>query len=342
MKRLVLLALALTLSACTPLVVQHRFSTTATFAGPHLENDWVVSFDGARLGLKHWEPAGEPWAVIVGVHGMNDYSNAFHLAAPWWAGQGIATYAYDQRGFGRSPGRGIWAGDDLMVEDLRTVTALVRGRYPHAIIAVAGESMGGAVAAEAFASDRPPAADRLILMSPAVWGWKEQPIPNKTMLWFAANFTGGKVYEPPRWLTSHIKPTDNREELIAMGRDPLMIWGARSDALYGLVTMMGRAADDVGEAGVPTLYLHGKHDQIIPENAARRAAARLKPSDRSAEYAHGYHLLMRDKQGPVVWADVAAFIRDPKAPLPSGAPPIPGSPARGQERQAVAGVVTGG
>jgi len=194
------------------------------------------------------------------------------------------------------------------------------------------------VAAEAFASDRPPAADRLILLSPAVWGWREQPLPNKTLLWFAANFTAGKIYEPPRWLTSKIKPTDNRDELIAMGHDPLMIWGARSDTLYGLVSTMDHAADEIGQIRVPVLYLHGVHDQIIPEKAARRAAGQLKPSDRSANYARGYHLLMRDRQGPAVWADVAAWLRDPKAPLPSGAPPIPGSPARGLESRAAAGL----
>ena len=37
----------------------------------------------------------------------------------------------------------------------------------------------------------------------------------------------------------------------------------------------------------------------------------------------GWHLLTRDHQGPVVWADILAFLRDPAAPLPSGAPPIP-------------------
>jgi alpha-beta hydrolase superfamily lysophospholipase len=329
MSRLLIIFLALGLSACTPLLVQQPLSPPATFQGAHLKDDWVVSFDGARLGLEHWDPPGEPWAVIVGVHGMNDYANAFHMAAPWWAEQGVATYAYDQRGFGRSPGRGVWAGEDLMVEDLRTVVNLVRRKFPHAIVAVAGESMGGAVAIEAFASAEPPAADRLILLSPAVWGWKEQPLPNKTLLWFAANFSAGKIYEPPRWLTSRIKPTDNREELIAMSRDPLMLWGARSDALYGLVSLMGRASDDAGKAAVPTLYLHGAHDQIIPKQAARRAASHLKPTDRSANYAKGYHLLMRDHQGPIVWADVLAFIKDPHGALPSGAPPIPHSPAPG-------------
>src|SRR6185437_7364686 len=238
----VLLA-ALTLAGCTPLMVQQAGRPPLGFAGARLERNAVVSFDGATLGLTEWDATtGEPWAVIVGVHGMNDYANAFHMAAPWWASQGVTTIAYDQRGFGRSPGRGVWAGDDLMTEDLRTVCALVRQKYPHALVAVAGESLGGAVAAEAFASDRPPSADRLVLMSPAVWGWREQPLPYKTLLWFAANFTGPKVYTPPRWLTSKVSPSDNREELIAMGRDPLMIWGARSDTLYGLVTTMDHAA----------------------------------------------------------------------------------------------------
>jgi alpha-beta hydrolase superfamily lysophospholipase len=324
---LLVLFAALALGACTPMLVQQPGAPPLGFAGPHLEKDWVVSFDGTRLGLRTWEAKGEPWAVIVGVHGMNDYSNAFHLAGPWWAEQGVTTLAYDQRGFGRSPQRGVWPGDELMEEDLRTVVALARQKYPHAIIAVVGESMGGAVAAEAFASDQPPAADRLVLLSPAVWGWREQPLPNKTLLWLAANFTAAHVYDPPDWLTRKIKPTDNREELIAMGRDPLMIWGARSDTIYGLVTMMDRAQDAVGRIQVPTLYCYGAHDDIIPKHAAFDAARKLRASDQTAYYAEGYHLLMRDHEGPIVWRDVLAFIRDPSGPLPSGAPPIPGAPA---------------
>ncbi len=334
---LVTLLAAVLLSGCTPLMVQRPGQPPFGFQGPRIEANDIVSFDGAKLGLSEWDAPGDPWAVIVGLHGMNDYANAFHLAAPWWASQGITTIAYDQRGFGRSPGRGVWAGDDLMVEDLRTVASLARQKYPHALLVVAGESLGGAVAAEAFASDRPPSADRLVLLSPAVWGWREQPLPYKTLLWFAANFTGPKIYTPPSWLTSKVSPSDNREELLAMGRDPLMIWGARSDTLYGLVSTMDRAADDVGKAKVPTFYLYGAHDQIIPKQAAFKAAAQLKVTDRSVYYANGWHLMMRDRQGPKVWNDILAFIRDPSGPLPSGAPKIPTAPAASGRIQAAAG-----
>lgn len=333
MKRLAVILVSLMLTACTPLVVQQAGRPELGFQGPRLERDAFVSFDGARLGLTTWEAQGEPWAVIVGVHGMNDYANAFHLAAPWWASQGVTTIAYDQRGFGRSPQRGVWGGDDLMVEDLRTIVALARTKYPNAVIAVAGESMGGAVAIEAFASDRPPAADRLVLLSPAVWGWKTQPLPNKTLLWFAARFTGPKVYTPPDWLVSKVSPTDNREELIAMGRDPLMVWGARSDTIYGLVRMMQHAWDQVGSVKAPAVYFYGAHDQIIPRRAAFSAAQRLRPTDRSAYYAKGWHLMTRDHQGPVVWADILAFVKDPQAPLPSGAPTIPGAPTPPNDRR---------
>jgi len=328
MIRPLILALAalIVLSACAP-IVQQAGTPGVGFQGPRLEAGDFISFDGARLAMKHWEPERkDPWAVIIGLHGMNDYSNAFHLAAPAWAADGIATYAYDQRGFGASPGRGIWGGDGLMTEDLRTITALIRQRYPHAIIAVAGVSMGGAVAIEAFASDRPPAADRLILLGPGVWGWSNQPIPYATALWITAHVARSSVINPPDFVVRNVQPSDNRDELIRMGRDPLMIWGARTDTLYGVVGAMEHAQRQIGRIRAPVAYLAGVHDKIIPKAPHLRAAHHLKPTDRSAYYPNGYHLLLVDHQAPVVYRDVESFIRDPSAPLPSGAPIIPGAP----------------
>ncbi|HWA62213.1 MAG TPA: alpha/beta fold hydrolase [Caulobacteraceae bacterium] len=336
-------AALLLLAACAP-TIQHAGHPELGFTGPHLEDHAFVSFDGTRLGLTRWDAeGGEPWAVIVGVHGMDDYAHAFHLAAPFWAKDGVTTIAYDQRGFGRSPHRGIWGGDRLFTEDLRTITALVRQRYPHAVVAVAGESLGGAVAIEAFASDRPPDADRLVLLAPAVWGWSNQPVTYKVALWIATRLAPGKVFTPPDFVTEHISASDNRAELIAMGRDPLMIWGARTDTLYGLVSTMQHAWRETGQIKAPTLYMYGAHDQIIPRTPTLEAAARLKPTDRSALYANGWHLLLRDLHARTVWTDVEAFLKDAAAPLPSDAPTIPGAPTPPNDaRTAAAGVVAGG
>jgi acylglycerol lipase len=320
------------LAACAP-TLQRPATPEPGFAGPRLDDHDFVASDGTRLALTRWDAtAGQPSAIIVGVHGMNDYANTFHLAAPWWAARGVTTYAYDQRGFGRSPQRGIWAPDALRIDDLRTLVALVRHAHPGVPIAVVGESLGGAVAIEAFASADPPNADRLILAAPAVWGWTSQPLLNRTLLWLAEGIAPGHVFTPPAWLTSNVAASDNRDELIAMGHDPLMIWGARTDALYGLVSTMQHAQREIGEVRVPMLYQYGAHDEIIPPSATARAVQKLPATDRTAYYAHGWHLLLRDRHAPVVWADILSFVRDPTAPLPSGAPGLPLSLARRRGR----------
>ncbi len=313
------------LSACAP-TIQTAGVPGMDFSGPRLEDEIFVSFDGARLGLTRWMPDGAPRAVVVALHGMNDYANAFHFAAPVWANAGIATYAFDQRGFGRSPQRGVWGGEALMTEDLRVCVGLVRARHPDTPVTVIGESMGGAVAIAAFASPNPPQAHRLALLAPAVWGWSSQPLPYKTALWFTAHVAGEKVLRPPRWVTDRVHPSDNLEELIAMGRDPLMIWGARNDTLYGLVGLMESAWAGVARLRVPTGYFYGANDEIIPREPSFQSARRLKPTDRSAYYEQGWHLLIRDKARDRVIADLQSFILDPGAPLPSAPPTIPGSP----------------
>ena len=330
-RRALLLGLPFGLAACAPLL-QKPLTPAGGFTGPSFDGDRFVSFDGARLGLMRWEAEGDPWAVIVGLHGMDDYSGAFHTAGPWWAKRGITTYAFDQRGFGRSPQRGVWAGEALMAEDLRAACAVARQRHPKAIIAVAGESMGGAVAIAACASDRPPVADRLILLSPAVWGFSQQPLPYSASLWVASHMMPGYVVKPPSFIARKIWASDNVRELIAMGRDPQLIFGSRFDTLYGLVSLMETAWRRIDRLKVPAAYLYGAHDQIIPPAAAISAAARLRPPGRTLYYERGWHLLLRDLQAETVWRDSEAFIRDPAGAMPSGAPPMPTKVPKGPNK----------
>jgi len=47
-----------------------------------------------------WLPDGTPGAIVLALHGFNDYSNAFATTGQAFAASGIAVFAYDQRGFG--------------------------------------------------------------------------------------------------------------------------------------------------------------------------------------------------------------------------------------------------
>jgi hypothetical protein len=77
---------------------------------PVFNEHTFVTADGVWLPLRRWLPQGPPRAIILALHGMNDYSHAFDGPGRYWASVGLATYAYDQRGFGESPHGGVWPG----------------------------------------------------------------------------------------------------------------------------------------------------------------------------------------------------------------------------------------
>lgn len=324
MRLLPAVAAVLALSACATPYVQPSLTPPPDFAGPSAQERALVMADGARLPLMRWAPQGEPWAVIVALHGMNDHAASFRLAGPWWAEQGIETWAYDQRGFGAAPGRGEWAGQARMVEDLREAVALARARHPRAMIAVVGESMGGSVAAAAFGSDRPPDADRVVLLAPGVWGWSTQGWLNTAALNIAARMTGSKAVEPPRFIADHIQASSNVLELYRNGRDPESLLSTRFDTLYGLVDLMETSSRRLGLIRAPAILMYGAHDEVVEKGPMRRALEQM-PADaalRTAWYPDGWHLLNRDLDAEVVYRDVVAFLREPDGPLPSGAGPV--------------------
>ncbi len=324
------LAFTLILSACATPHVQQPLRPPATFAGPSVQETepgqgvFIVQ-DGARLPFLRWSPEDqEPWAVIVALHGFNDHAASFRLAGPWWATRGIETWAYDQRGFGRAPGRGEWAPEPVTSEDLRTVVALIRAQRPDVVIAVVGESMGGSSAIAAFGSDRPPQADRLVLLAPGVWGWSAQNPLYRAGLWTAARAMGARAVTAPGFIADHIRASDNVLELTRNARDPQSIVATRFDTLSGLVDLMETASRRLGEVQAPTLLLYGAHDQIVEKRPMRLALERAghRPGLRTGWYPGGWHILNRDLGADAVYRDVEAWLRDPSAPLPSGAPEI--------------------
>ena len=284
------------------------------------ERDVFISHDGAELGLTVWaaQTVHEPEHVVVGVHGMNDFANAFHMAAPYWAEHGVVTYAYDQRGFGRSPGRGLWPDEELMREDLRTAVAVARRAHPDATITVVGISMGAAVAISAFGSDTPPDADRLIASGPGLRGWGAMNPLYRASLWMSAHTNPGWIVRPPARFV-RIEPSDNIDMLRETWANPLMLRENRIDQVYGVVSLMERAHDRIADLPVdlPVLISYGANDYVIPPHGVERSANFLPAHVRTVYYEKGYHMLLRDLQAETVHADYLAFMQHPDADLPS-------------------------
>lgn len=352
---LAIFVLAVLLSACAPL--QQSALAPEADPAPGFSDTAFTSFDGARLGLDIYRarasgqgagpcddgagidldtiPAAsacaaaaevysaEPDVVIIAVHGMNDYAGAFTDAGEWWSANGATVYAYDQRGFGRSPGWMIWPSHAVMRKDLETAIEVARARHPGAKVAVVGESMGAAVAVTTFADPAASRPDALILSGPGFRGWGALPLLYSASLWVASHVRPDWIVVPPDGV--RIVATDNNRKLREMWFDPLVQKSNRVDSIYGVVSMMEEADQMISRLppSVPTLMLYGAKDEMIPVEGVQRATAKMPPHVQTAYYVNGYHLLLNDLQAHKVWGDILAFVRNPESPLPSGAPALP-------------------
>jgi acylglycerol lipase len=262
--------------------------------------------DEGSLARREWLPDGPPRAVILAVHGFNDYGNAFAEFGAFAADHGIAVHAYDQRGFGANPAAGLWPGTGALIADLQYERARVGELYPDLPVYLLGESMGAAVVIAAMTSGVALDAEGVILSAPAVWGGDQLNPLYRATLWLVARVAPGLK------LTGRslgVMASDNLEALRALSADPLFIKETRVDAIAGLVELMDTAYATADTLPGPLLILVGEHDEIVPPKAQTAMIERLRavPCVRIV-YPDGWHLLLRDLQRHVVWQDIIAWI----------------------------------
>jgi len=321
----------LTLAACAPTTRQsadpaESGNARAALVGesvPRFTGHEFVTADGQLLPLRKWLPRGKVKAVILALHGFNDYSNAFDGSGKEWAAAGIATYAYDQRCFGAAPERGRWPGRAALAADAATAIKILHRLYPGMPLYLLGESMGGAVAIVAMTGESGtpiPDVNGVILVAPAVWGRPTMDLLPKLALWVGVRLAPGLTLTG-RGL--HIQASDNIPMLRALARDPWVIKDTRVDTIWGLVNLMDAALDSAPLLRVRLLLMYGAADEIIPSRPMRRFFRTLPQNATEvrslAYYEHGYHMLLRDLDSATVIGDVAGWVLTPGQPLLSGA-----------------------
>lgn len=260
-----------------------------------------------------WAPPDPPRAVIVALHGFNDYKASFADFGAYAAARGVLVQAYDQPGFGEQADRGRWPGGEILVATLQEQIRSERQRHPGVPLFVLGESMGAAVALTALAKAGAPPVDGVILAAPAAWDSSQLPYGYRAML-----RTLSAVVPALRVSGRNLRlqASDNIEMLRALGRDPLYVRDTRLDAVAGLVDLMDEARRLAPDLAVPTLVLLGGRDEIVPPDAARSFVGLLRGGPCSVvTYLNGWHLLLRDHQRVRVFDDVLSWVQG--RPLPS-------------------------
>ena len=307
------------LAACSP----HWQEIGAPVDQPRFTDKAFHTADGADLPMTVWKPWDRPVeASIIGLHGFNDWKRAFDAPGKAMARRGFILYAFDQRGFGGSPQRGLWSSTEQMVTDLATAAKLAKAAQPDKPVYLLGESMGAAVMLAAVTRHVEMPVDGIILAAPAIWGWQTQPAINRWIMDLAMDVIPGVAVTPNG---VYREASNNHYLLRQMWRDPNVIKATRVDTAFGLVELMTEAYDSAAKLG-PTprwLIMFGGREDILTKGSVAGFLEKLPKLDpiqgRIAFYPKAHHMMLRDLGAQTIYDDIAAWIRDPAARLPSGA-----------------------
>ena len=252
--------------------------------------------DGTCLFTQAWQPETEaPRGVVLLVHGHAEHSGRYAHVAKHLVEHGIAMYAYDHRGFGRSEGHpGLVASFDQLVDDLAQMVQTVRADMPaDQPLHLLAHSMGGAVAI-LYGLDHSPPVDGMILSSPAID--------------VSQNASGLLRSIAP--LVGRLCPTlpTLPRTADAISRDPAVVRDAETDPfnyhgrlLAGTGAELLHASERIQSAAhrftLPFFIFHGTADWITAPEASRAFYRRAASPDKTILLYDGlYHETMNEPE----------------------------------------------
>ncbi len=268
--------------------------------------DALTGVGGLRLFRQSWlpEPGTAARAVVVIVHGAGEHSDRYDHVAARLTGEGVAVYASDHRGHGRSQGpREVIDRVDNAVSDLDQLVVLAADAHPSLPLFMLGHSLGAMIAVRyALAHQR-----RLtgLILSGALATIDASP----------AMLRVGR-------LVSRLAPSLG---LIALdsqlvSRDPEVVRAYREDPLvhHGripartaaeIADTVGAFPDQVRAITVPTLILYGTADGLCPPSGSVMLAQRIGSDDVTVRAYEGlYHEVLNEPERETVLDDVVGWL----------------------------------
>jgi alpha-beta hydrolase superfamily lysophospholipase len=258
-----------------------------------------TELDGARgrVVVHQWRGEGEPRFVVLLAHGYGEHAGRYEHVARRLVEEGGVVFAPDHLGHGKSEGERAHVDDgEDFSDDLRRVAERAEAEFGELPVVLIGHSMGGLIAAR-YAQKHLSHIEALVLSSPAIGGAPAlemllglDPIPD--------------VPIDPAVLS--------RDPAVgqAYADDPLVYHGPFQRAtLQALVTGVQAVAAGPDLRDVPTLWIHGSDDQLVPYDVTREAIEHIR-GERFEEkvYAGGRHESFNETNQDEVLDDVMAFV----------------------------------
>ena len=270
------------------------------------EEETFTGARGLRIHARTWLPAAPPTGVVVIAHGFAEHGGRYGAVAARLVADGIAVRAADHRGHGLSEGKrtSLVKFADY-VDDLTTVIAQARARWPSLRLVLLGHSMGGLIALDLAVRPGVP-LEGLVLSAPAAC---PREVSRLTL-------AAGRAL-------SRVAPNVGvlRLPLNRISRDPAVVEAYNNDPLVFRTPIRARLGAEMLDAmeridaGLPSLrtpllVMQGTADGLVDPGCGPHVYNRAASSDKTLKMYDGlWHEIFNEPEREHVLADLTAWLR---------------------------------
>ncbi|KAK4051048.1 hypothetical protein OIV83_003177 [Microbotryomycetes sp. JL201] len=279
-------------------------SKTAELTGPH----------GQVFHTKTWTPDGDIKASVCFLHGFNEHIGRYDHVFDKYASEGLAVFAFDQRGFGKTgeASHGVTSWQNQL-EDMSWAIEHTSNAFPNVPLYLVGHSMAGALVI-AYATRQPasPHLSKLAgVVSSAPLLRQARAVRTNMAIVKLGNLVG--KLSPKLTVSTPLKPED-------LCRDPVIYKAYAEDPLCAPKGTFRHVANMLmgGEAllaadyknwpsNLPLLVFHGDHDRITDHDASKELAEKMQREGKPVEFKSlpGFYHEAHNEPGEDRWTAIA-------------------------------------
>lgn len=268
--------------------------------------------DGLRLHWRAWEPEA-PRAAVLLSHGLGEHGGRYGPLAGFLGQRGVAVYAPDHRGHGRSEGkRGHAPSFSRFVDDFERFRQDVAPRIaPGLPVFVYGHSMGGLVALR-YLQAHPDAPLRGAVISAPLLALHERGAAWKKA---AAGLLSRLL--PALRIANEIDPAELSHDAsyVQTYRDDPLVHPWITPRLYTeMLSAAAAARAEGGRPGLPLLFVIPGADPIVRADVTERFARGLAGDVTVRVHPGMYHEAHNETGRETVLAEVAGWIAERSGP----------------------------
>lgn len=259
---------------------------------------------GLKIFTRSWLPEGKPRGVMILIHGFNAHSGYMIWPAEQFAANGLACYALDLRGRGKSEGERFYVENfSDYLEDVDKLVRIAKSENPNLPVYVLGHSAGGVIATS-YVFEHQAEIAGLICESFAY----DVGLPDAVEL-----ILKGISHLTPHLHVFSLKNADFSrfpEVVEAMNNDPLIANESQpAETAAEMLKAADRLTENFPKFTVPVLIIHGTADHVTQPAGSQRFYDLAGSTDKTLKlYKDHYHDLLNDVDREIVMADIQSWI----------------------------------